>query len=516
MKTLKKLFYGLCICILLVCIAILAVAMNPKWSQKLSEALYGDKGWLADATATAAPTETPKENEVEEDMVSPQMTPLIYATEAPEQIVGNDGEEAVEKDDYEPKTIDIKMVCPSAIEISPYVKPTGAQEVPVAVSSLCGYTELAATVTEVTAEEAATLRESLSVGDTGALLLFEQEYYPYYHMLSDDQKELYRQIFANAYAMNGAFKPCVEIFSTHLGEVVEAVYCDNPVLFWVEPAYTCKYGADGRVVEISLQYNETATKAEQSKVRFNEEAEEILSVAQSLNGDYAKEKYVHDRLLEKVTYATDASMNQSAYSALVNGRTVCAGYARAFQYLMQQLGIPCYYCRGYSGENHAWNIVELYGAYYNVDVTWDDTEKKTYDYFNKTDADLAKTHVRRSLSLNLPACTGTLYGGLELGEEEKNPGVAAGLYSEGLAFYYDKLSERIEALGRGKAEYSDILDAEVWKELEEAYINGNHDFRDDYLIRALQIAGAEYCIISLSADKITDKAFEVSCGILVE
>lgn len=516
MKTLKKLFYGLCICILLVCVAILAVAMNPEWSEKLSKALYGDKGLMAEATATAVPTEAPKEDSMGEDMVSPQRTPLVPATEAPEQ--GGTGGEAESDgmDDYEPKTIDIKMVCPSAEQISAYVKPSGAQQVPAAVSSLCGYTELTANVTEITAEEAAELRESLSEGDTGALLLFEQRYYPYYHMLSDDQKEIYRQIFANAYAMNGPFKPCVEIFSTHLGEVVEAVYCDNPILFWVEPAYACKYDVNGRVVEIALQYNETATKPEQSILKFNEEAEEILSVAQTLNGDYAKEKYVHDKLVEKVTYAADAAMNQSAYSALVNGRTVCAGYARAFQYLMQQLGIPCYYCRGYSGENHAWNIVELYGDYYNVDVTWDDTDNSTYDYFNKTDEDLAKTHVRRSLSLNLPACTGTLYKGLELGENEENPGVAAGSYSEGLAVYYDRLCERMESLGRGNAEYTDIVDAEVWKELEEAYLNGNHNFRDDYLIRTLQTVGAEYCIISLSAEKITDKAFEVSCSILVQ
>ncbi len=514
MKTLKKLFYGISICILLVCIAILAVAMNPEWSQKLSDVFYDEEELGADPTP--APTEEVQGSSDETAEAVPHNTPLVYATKAPEGIGGElgNGEDA---EDYEPKTIDIKTVCPPKAQITGYVEPvTEAVDVPEAVSELCGYTEISATMTEVEAEEAKQLKESLSEGDTGALLVFEQEFYPYYHMLNDSEKELYRQIYANAYAMSGAFKPCVEIFSTNLGRVVEAVFCDNPVLFWIEPAYTCKYGADGRVVEIALQYNETAGKAEQSKQKFQEKAAEILSVARTLGSDYAKEKYVHDKLAAKVTYAADASMNQSAYSALVNGQTVCAGYTRAFQYLMQQLGIPCYYCRGYSGENHAWNIINLYGDYYNVDVTWDDTTPGTYDYFNKTDEDLARTHVRRSLSVKLPACTGTLYRDLEQGENAENPGVAAGLYSEGLAYYYDRLCERIESLGHGRADYSDILDADVWKELEEAYTNGNHDFRDDYLVRALQSAGAEYCIISLSAEKITDNAFEVSCSVIVE
>ena len=100
----------------------------------------------------------------------------------------------------------------------------------------------------------------------------------------------------------------------------------------------------------------------------------------------------------------NAPMNQSAYSALVNGRTVCAGYARAFQYLMQRLGIPCYYCTGYAGEDHAWNIIKLGEDYYNVDVTWDDTDTPTYDYFNKSDREFGTSHMRTGLAVYLPAC----------------------------------------------------------------------------------------------------------------
>ena len=68
-----------------------------------------------------------------------------------------------------------------------------------------------------------------------------------------------------------------------------------------------------------------------------------------------------------------------------------------------------FYCTGYAGTDHAWNIVGLDDGYYNVDVTWDDTEGGQYDYFNKTDEVYADTHVRRELSVNLPKCEGQRY-----------------------------------------------------------------------------------------------------------
>lgn len=70
----------------------------------------------------------------------------------------------------------------------------------------------------------------------------------------------------------------------------------------------------------------------------------------------------------------DAPENQTLYSGLVNGQTVCAGYARTFQYLMNRLDIPVIYVTGTTdtGEAHGWNIVKCGDNYYNVDVTWGD------------------------------------------------------------------------------------------------------------------------------------------------
>ena len=138
-----------------------------------------------------------------------------------------------------------------------------------------------------------------------------------------------------------------------------------------------------------------------------------------------------------------------------------------------------------------------------------------YDYFNKTDKEFSTTHIRKGMSINLPGCGGTLYGGLENNHGEEESGQDSENYSKGLILYYDKLCERIAKNGLGSTTYTDLMDLSVWKELENAYVNGNNGFREDYLIRALHKAGAKYCIISFAAEPVTDNAYDVNCSILV-
>ncbi len=291
--------------------------------------------------------------------------------------------------------------------------------IPNKVAALNGYIPVKSTATEVTQTKADEILSTLSVGKTGAKLAFNTDIYPYYGMLENPQKELYKQIYANADALIKNFAPIKPagadyVNSIDLKNAFTAVVNDHPELFWVDTAYKYKYSPKGQIAEITLAFNLTATDIDSSKAQFAAAAKLITDETYGLYTDYDKEKKVHNELIGKVRYDANAPINQSAYSALVYGRTVCAGYARAFQYLMQQLDIPCYYVTGYAGENHAWNIVKLDDGYYNVDSTWDDTNPNTYDYFNCSDADYATDHMRTDLSVYLPPCNGNKYSGLEV------------------------------------------------------------------------------------------------------
>ena len=82
-------------------------------------------------------------------------------------------------------------------------------------------------------------------------------------------------------------------------------------------------------------------------------------------------------------------LKHSAYSALIERLTVCQGYASLLYRLALELGIDCRIISGISfDDNHAWNIVQLDGQYYNMDVTWDAVNRVyglPYEYFLRGD-----------------------------------------------------------------------------------------------------------------------------------
>ena len=113
---------------------------------------------------------------------------------------------------------------------------------------------------------------------------------------------------------------------------------------------------------------------------------------------YEDIKMVHDYLVDTISYDSSLSKQNiyNVYGALVNRECVCEGYARAFKYLLNELGIPCVLVIGTATnsqgetENHAWNYVQLQENWYAVDSTWDDpviigggtaTDDSKYKYF---------------------------------------------------------------------------------------------------------------------------------------
>ena len=101
---------------------------------------------------------------------------------------------------------------------------------------------------------------------------------------------------------------------------------------------------------------------------------------------YYKEKKVHDIVCVNTIYLA-GDYDQSAYSAIMLGKTVCAGYTKMFSMLANGVGIDTI---GVLGSNHAWNKCYIDGAWYNVDTTWDDGDDYIwYIYFNKSDTSSA-------------------------------------------------------------------------------------------------------------------------------
>jgi len=251
-------------------------------------------------------------------------------------------------------------------------------------------------------------------------------FYPYYSMLDDVGRKAYTLIYECFLTHNETVRfDGIGLSRDRFQDIWQAVCSDHPELFWVSTE--CSYTMDisGSVRSADFTYYSFPEGQEEAERRFQATAEQILSVASGLGSDYEKESFIYDALAEIVVYDADSEYNQSAYSALVNGASVCAGYSRAFQYLMIECGIPCYYCTGDCDGDHAWNIVMLDGEYYNADLTWDDA-MGSHTFFNRSDADFSKTHKRTGMSVYLPSCSGETYRNSSAAPEEGPPDFGGG------------------------------------------------------------------------------------------
>ncbi len=446
MKVIKAFLYFILGIIALFCILVFICAFHPEVSEKIADILYRGKN---EESLPASAEDAAK-------------APADILPEAGSDIPG-----AAEADGI------VAVIHPEGYT------PPGREGIviPETLAGRNGYEPIREESEQLEEAAAELIRNQLGFGSTGDGLSFDARFYPYYAMLDEKGQHLYRQIYANAQDLYAAFAPVEEVKAGQLRNVFCAVYNDHPELFWLDTSYAYKYTQNGECVEIDLQFNRTAQNLDSAAQAFSENASLIVSAAQNLDSDYEKEKYVHDALIEKVSYNLGAEMNQSAYSALVNGQTVCAGYARAFQYLLQQLGIPCYYCTGFAGESHAWNITMLEDGYYNVDTTWDDTDGGNYDYFNKTDSDYRSTHIRQELSIYLPPCNGQRY------REEEQPVQEEislrslsdiGMTEEGvltsLEEYYNDCYSQIITGGSGEFTFFNVVEGdELLKQCDTAY-----------------------------------------------
>ncbi|QVK02937.1 MAG6410 family transglutaminase-related lipoprotein [Mycoplasma mycoides] len=175
-----------------------------------------------------------------------------------------------------------------------------------------------------------------------------------------------------------------------------------------------KNSSDAQVVEIWAEYKGNLYKSVVTILPIVEV--NILKAKQEAKKIVEQQGWKNLPVLEQITKAYDwmtkevkfdyivanSYDNQTAYSALVNKSTVCTGYAKGFQMLMDELGILSALItsdvspRDLSGVKHIWNLVEIDGEWYHLDATSDrieKNEKQEYRFFLLHDDDFTKDDV---------------------------------------------------------------------------------------------------------------------------
>ena len=109
-----------------------------------------------------------------------------------------------------------------------------------------------------------------------------------------------------------------------------------------------------------------------------QKAQMVIDQMPAYDNTYEIVKYLHDYLATKVRYDDDLSNDDAdtAYGALIDGKARCEGYTNAFSILCNLAGIEnakvLYLGNDVDSDiGHIWNLVQIDGDYYHVDITND-------------------------------------------------------------------------------------------------------------------------------------------------
>ena len=304
----------------------------------------------------------------------------------------------------------------------------------------CSYEELAREVRDylqLNNEEQVLLKD----GDSGAVsaraledveqapaeavdgLKEEQTQAFHYNRLSEPEQKLYGEIL---YILQEHLED-IQISTTDSGEVEKVFQCvlnDHPEIFYVEGYTLTRYalGEELKMMTLSGTYSMTPETIEAKKQLIDSYVNQCFASLPTGEGSqYAIARYVYEYLIENTEYDAGAPDNQNICSVFITHRSVCQGYAKATQYLLQKAGIEATLIMGtvQNGEGHAWNLVKLDGENYFMDTTWGDASYQmtegsvqnagslppiNYDYLCVTTGQLSKTHTIEEV-VPVPVCT---------------------------------------------------------------------------------------------------------------
>lgn len=194
-----------------------------------------------------------------------------------------------------------------------------------------------------------------------------------------------------------------------IGEAFRRAFLCHPELL-IYNKYTYWSGG-GVVIFLEITYMFDAEEEQTQRTALLNVINEYVELAEAVPDTVGKLLVVHDELSSRCRYATAelASIKENGiqdikenliytgYGAFINNIAVCQGYAIALRSIFERLGIENVLCRNDDqAVNHIWNMVKIDGEWYNIDVTWDDSDTKDsngnlmtggyHDWFLVTDA----------------------------------------------------------------------------------------------------------------------------------
>ncbi len=246
----------------------------------------------------------------------------------------------------------------------------------------------------------------------------------YYHQLNKQEQAIYKAFYKGVMSHQEIIPIPVrgEFSQESFERIFMAMTRDNPLIYFLNQS-ACSTACDmfGRLA-ICPQYFFTKEKVKEYNRKIEKVVNELAGQLHLLEyNDYEKELRVHDWICQNVEYdyeGTDKDKvsrviaSHNILGVFAHHKAQCEGIAKAVKVLLNAVDVKCIVVTGDSIKSrqcvpHAWNIVDIGGEPYQLDVTWDigatgqNKQFMVYDYFNLTDELMNRDHKADS---SLPVC----------------------------------------------------------------------------------------------------------------
>lgn len=159
------------------------------------------------------------------------------------------------------------------------------------------------------------------------------------------------------------------------------------------------YATNNMVTSVELPYATTQKEYETMLAQTEAVIHELVEKSRDLT-EAEKEKLVYDHIVSNAVYDENARWAGTAYGCLVEGKAKCDGISFAMKWVMEEMGIPCMIIAGNPPDGdvgHAWNVIKIDGAWYDLDVTADVSREASdiisYPAYNVSDSWVRQLYV---------------------------------------------------------------------------------------------------------------------------
>lgn len=243
----------------------------------------------------------------------------------------------------------------------------------------------------------------------------------YYAQLNKQEQAVYKAFYNGLMAHEDVIPIPIkgQLSKEVFNKIFRAMTRDNPLIYYVNQS-ACNWATDAfGHTAICPQYFYSRETVRKYNRNIENAVNNLAAQLRLTEGtDYEKEVRVHDWFCKNVKYDFKGSdmdeparvvLSHNIVGVFAKQKAQCEGIAKAVKVLLNAVDIKCIVATGEAeangkNEHHAWNVIDIDGSPYQVDVTWDIGASKgriAYDYFNVTDEIISKTH---SFEDEMPKC----------------------------------------------------------------------------------------------------------------